>query len=48
MKAKSEFEGYIWLTVCDSWWYRIQTDQLINAHANISVAAGSIENVHNL
>jgi hypothetical protein len=48
MKAKNEFEGYIWLTGCDSLWYRIQTDQLINAHARISIAAGSIQNVHHL
>ena len=48
MKPKSEFEGYIWLTGCDSLWYRIQADQLVYTHARISIAAGCIENVHNL
>jgi hypothetical protein len=48
MKAKSEFEGYIWLTGSDSLWHRIQIDQLVNAHARISIVAGCIENVHNL
>jgi hypothetical protein len=48
MKPKSEFDGYIWLTGCDSLWYRIQTDQLVYAHALISIAAGCVENVHNL
>jgi len=48
MKAESEFEGYIWLTGCDSLWYRIQADQLVYAHACISIATGGIKNVHNL